>query len=1720
MKKVKKLLAMLLALVMTVSVFSVTAAEALATDTIDLEVYYGFGKAPGTINKLTGVFTDTNGLVDQNNGYSIKGSLSSAYTNGPASGTNENRYDHPKQGEISSVDVYYGGSFTPLSIATQVSNSTDCIKGTMYVTSGGVLTTSSSGNTKVVTFAAAAKGNNNAMASRWFNIKDDIDLVIHYKDGHFISFNTGQENAVFSSADIPDYFFTKTNNTASIEIGAASYSNATGISATVTPTAPPTGIAFTIGGNSAVLNDCAAVKYLTGSYTWSDSHESSDILKYDNGTYTFYKVTDDISINYAYTLENVTATFMADGDVFDTQEILSGTTLSEPDPAPAKPGYALEGWYTDPQLTDRFDFSTPVTANITLYAKFAEDHTVSFRGAGTFISAGVNVTSSTWSSITGGTVDQSGTLVTHGDFSDNASATSSGVQIRVNSDIGTLDTLTFAFGGYTVPIAKTDLVNNAIYLSNTGTLSSSFNSNTMLKYAISNGVVFLRLYQIKQDIEVTVGYEGGTETVGAQVTGQAALLTDFEVTQATAGTSVSLDGFTVPYYELKGTNGNTVQATLTVREPETYGIRLQKKDGTEIFTYKKGSGNTSKQIDNIGWIELSYDSASSTYTFLFKYLIQSIDIALLSTTYSEDTLFMSAEVVDTVTAKFSAIIAPQTAALYDSIVMRAALGSDEPVLLEGRSEDGETVFEFEEIPAYRLNEKLTCEIYGEKDGVLTDLGIGLINGISIAEYCDIVADNHSGDLDLLRFMANLLNFASEFQKYVDPDAAAEALPITGREWAEGRILDETPVSPNGMGDVRTDTDGFNASLGYIRSAGLNISDRAAVFFLISAPKGLDGIALTVNGEAFDNSGLTHISGSNYRLTLTRIAPTGYDSIITVTLTNSSGSQTVKYSVDTYCERMNGETGMGALTSAIYNLGYASRTTAVIPRIAFVGDSITFGYVPGYNDSEVPEWSYPSRLQEMMGGNAVIGNFGRSGSFVTPLDASYNYWAGTDKADRYYPITTQYTDSIAFEPDIVVIMLGINDNRNIRSAAEANSFKNNLKNLADTYAALPSVDKVYIATSTYAISSNTVGIVEMSSGELQRLQKEAAAAGGYDVIDIYGMVGDYLSEGMHYSADRLHPDATSLNEIAKAFYAFFKNREYVPGNRGTSSTGVVYVKTGGTGDGSTPAKAMASLPKAVGLIRETGGTIVLCDDYTTEYSYDIAMPVNRGRIKITSSYGGTDFGGKLILTQNLYLHGDYTFENLTMVADRTTAAPLFVCRYNNVTFGEGITVQEGSAAKGYPGILAGYYNVSGGASSESASFSGTCTINVQSGTWGFFRGGNVRSQAVSAMGSVKSGATVTVNISGGTFMNASGNNLCAATGMNSLAGTTNLNISGGTFSGPVCVICRPGTNTSGQTYSMAGTVNVNITGGTFNDVVRAMQEPVSYSAALNVNIDDLMENKPALEGFDDRVPEDVFLSGSFTDSHGTTLPYRYYLPEGYDKTASKTYPVFFYFHGNGSRGTDNKKQIDVGTHKIVANVLNYEEDAIIVAAQCPASPYEWVDHTCYPGHANYDPESTPVSTYLEAALQLYNSFITNEKVDTERIYIAGASNGAGACWNVIAKSPKTVAAAVILAGTGQTGGAENIAEYYLNTPIWTFHGDADATLSVEGTRGIVNAVLDLGGTMMTYTEMPGYGHNIWTAAANTSGLIDWMFAQRRTDSVGIFRLNGEEALTHADLVSMR
>jgi len=89
-------------------------------------------------------------------------------------------------------------------------------------------------------------------------------------------------------------------------------------------------------------------------------------------------ITDDITLVAAW-LENFTVTFDSDGgSAVTAKEIADGATATAPTD-PTKAGYTFNEWYNGETL---FNFTTPITEDITLTAHWLENFTVTFDSQG------------------------------------------------------------------------------------------------------------------------------------------------------------------------------------------------------------------------------------------------------------------------------------------------------------------------------------------------------------------------------------------------------------------------------------------------------------------------------------------------------------------------------------------------------------------------------------------------------------------------------------------------------------------------------------------------------------------------------------------------------------------------------------------------------------------------------------------------------------------------------------------------------------------------------------------------------------------------------------------------------------------------------------------------------------------------------------------------------------------------------------------------------------------------------------------------------------------------------------------------------------------------------------------------------------------------------------------------------------------------------------------
>ena len=236
-----------------------------------------------------------------------------------------------------------------------------------------------------------------------------------------------------------------------------------------------------------------------------------------------------------------------------------------------------------------------------------------------------------------------------------------------------------------------------------------------------------------------------------------------------------------------------------------------------------------------------------------------------------------------------------------------------------------------------------------------------------------------------------------------------------------------------------------------------------------------------------------------------------------------------------------------------------------------------------------------------------------------------------------------------------------------------------------------------------------------------------------------------------------------------------------------------------------------------------------------------------------------------------------------------------------------------------------------------------------------------------------------------------------------------------------------------------------------------------------------------------VTVDDFEAHIFTEGAGSPLPYRLFVPRNYNPALK--YPLILFLHGAGERGTDNRAQLSVWSDPLVfvQSPAQTIQPCFMLAPQCPWSD-QWVNVPFWQG--SYSLISVPLSPSLQATVNLVQVLQNTYSIDASRLYVTGLSMGGYGAWDLLTRYSNLFAAAIPICGGGDPSQAAAIAL----RPVWAFHSADDSAVPVSGTRAMIAAMQQNGGSPL-YTEYPSEGHFCWIRAYATPGLPAWLFAQQ-------------------------
>lgn len=200
------------------------------------------------------------------------------------------------------------------------------------------------------------------------------------------------------------------------------------------------------------------------------------------------------------------------------------------------------------------------------------------------------------------------------------------------------------------------------------------------------------------------------------------------------------------------------------------------------------------------------------------------------------------------------------------------------------------------------------------------------------------------------------------------------------------------------------------------------------------------------------------------------------------------------------------------------LAYTSDARDGQIRVACVGDSITYGY----GTDNWPYSSYPCQLQALLGDGYHVNNYGVGNQTVQ------NGMISSYRSRR------AYGDSLTYEADIVVFMMGTNDSKPVHWTDGA-TFRSELETFLDSYSGA----RIILCTpaTLHYPDGKTEGAANFHLypavvDEIAQITRQVAAQRGYPLVDVHELTAEHPE---WYAGDRVHPNNQGAAAIAGAVY---------------------------------------------------------------------------------------------------------------------------------------------------------------------------------------------------------------------------------------------------------------------------------------------------------------------------------------------------------------------------------------------------------------------------------------------------------------------------------------------------------------------------------------------------------------------------------------------------------
>lgn len=269
----------------------------------------------------------------------------------------------------------------------------------------------------------------------------------------------------------------------------------------------------------------------------------------------------------------------------------------------------------------------------------------------------------------------------------------------------------------------------------------------------------------------------------------------------------------------------------------------------------------------------------------------------------------------------------------------------------------------------------------------------------------------------------------------------------------------------------------------------------------------------------------------------------------------------------------------------------------------------------------------------------------------------------------------------------------------------------------------------------------------------------------------------------------------------------------------------------------------------------------------------------------------------------------------------------------------------------------------------------------------------------------------------------------------------------------------------------------------------------------------------------------YKQGNLREKNGTSdyfiLNYRLLFPVNYTPSYAEGYPLIVMMHGAGERGNcwDNNCFWDTRTWKPTTNnppaptdvnheLLNNDYNLLhggnvhlqarnLAGSRLPNDPN--LPARAFPGFVLFPQNLNGWDgNSVQDAIRLIRLISKRYKIDPNRVYVHGLSNGGVATYDIIKRAPWMFAAALPMSAPSESAIiSKGLAPTISHIPLWVFQGGLDTAPTPARTQGYVKRFRDAGAEVR-YTEYSNLGHGVWNTAYASPDFFSWMLGKNKAN----------------------